>query len=1275
MQFKGHNHLETLIYQKETNKNLVFRNLSWSADEVSLRPRAEGFGEPDSHLTFSKADQVWAFFGFNESYAGKAGLENFKSQLKTWIQTTLAQKYNGHSAPKIVLITPIAAEALTLPKSLNSDTLNQQLELYANVMIEIAKEQQLTCIDLFHPSQNLFSAPHSQPLTINGVHLTKEGDLAIANLFYQALYSQQAPAINSALHHQVQEKNILWYERYRFIDSFYVYGGRSQLKFADGEQTNHDVLEREREILDAMVAQHDQRISTVAQGQSLPKDLTYQNLPAHLPVKTYFGDNLPKDEKSKNMEEKLQTSKGAEPDSAKIPSVAESKTKLTASKDFSINNFASEEDFPDLANAVTMTFDRRGRLWVVVIPSYPQWKPGDLKTDKIIILEDTNQDGKADTCKTFVDQLNIPLSFEFYQDGIILAHQRNLIFLQDTNGDDIADKEEILLSGFDSADSHHTINAVTYGPEGDLYFQEGTFHHSQVETPYGPIRCVDAGTYRFNPNTHELSVFISYPYANPHGFCFNIHGQAFISDSSPGSNFYGSPISGYLPYPEKHSILHKWFPKRVRPTSGGLFVTSPQFPDDMQGDFLLNNCIAVQGTLRHKVNAEGSDYIGKEIDPLLMSTESTYRPVDLKFGPDGCLYIIDWAEALIGHMQYSIRDPLRDHKHGRIWRIKYDLKDTTPWINFSKLSIPDLIPHIHSTSLYHQIQAKKELSLRPRNDVLAALNQEQKQNPDKGLTILWAKHFINAAASQDVLPLLKSTTALTRAAAIRYLSHYPHHLNSLSLFEPLVTDTDPTVRLEVARACSYFAHVGKPEIFLNAKLRKEAIALLLKLLEQPTDKNIDYTINESFRALRPSPAELPNTLSAKLKSIITKLITIEDLRNDQKTEWAQLLKLQHPSANAIDIQQACQALQTLMQSKDLWQFLTQIDFNTFSANARQKLQMHIIQQPLNLTPELAQQLEATLKTNLHQDIKAAIIAASFSAAPDRSQWLEKMKVSALNPLIASAPLIFNPQYRSELQPFFLNLLNELKTPNLNSLVELIKKTPDETLMLLITHLPSTSATNPQAAFNSLAQLKITRSQFPTLIQSISTLPQTAWSKDMIPSLAKQYLINAKKLNDKQRATPTEAKLNQNIATLLNFCQTEETNTLLQEVKTLHVPIFVINTVKEQMRFDSTKLEVAPNTPMEIHFNNMDIMPHNLVLVSPNKHTEIGTLAQSMQATDAPDGYAYVPKSPDVIQKTKMLEPGQNQILRFTSPSTPGDYEFVCTFPGHWIIMWGVLQVK
>ena len=131
------------------------------------------------------------------------------------------------------------------------------------------------------------------------------------------------------------------------------------------------------------------------------------------------------------------------------------------------------------------------------------------------------------------------------------------------------------------------------------------------------------------------------------------------------------PFSGQVDHPQQARRLKQFLVKQWRPTAGCELVSSRNFPEDVQGNYLLNNCIGFQGVLKYKKHDDGSGFAADPIEPLLQSSDPNVRPTDIEFGPDGALYICDWFNPLVGHMQHSIRDPNRDHTHGRIWRITY----------------------------------------------------------------------------------------------------------------------------------------------------------------------------------------------------------------------------------------------------------------------------------------------------------------------------------------------------------------------------------------------------------------------------------------------------------------------------------------------------------------------------------------------------------------------------------------------------------------------------
>ncbi|HRX82699.1 MAG TPA: SGNH/GDSL hydrolase family protein, partial [Pirellulaceae bacterium] len=158
--------LETLLQARFPEHELVFRNLGFSGDELTLRLRSSNFGSPDSWLEKAKADVIFAFFGYNESHAGAAGLDKFKQDLADQIKQMQAQKYNGESAPRIVIFSPIAHEDLGDRNLPDGSENNSRLELYTAAMAEVAKANDVVFVDLFHPTQAEYKLS-SEPLTIN----------------------------------------------------------------------------------------------------------------------------------------------------------------------------------------------------------------------------------------------------------------------------------------------------------------------------------------------------------------------------------------------------------------------------------------------------------------------------------------------------------------------------------------------------------------------------------------------------------------------------------------------------------------------------------------------------------------------------------------------------------------------------------------------------------------------------------------------------------------------------------------------------------------------------------------------------------------------------------------------------------------------------------------------------------------------------------------------------------------------------------------------------
>ena len=208
-----------------------------------------------------------------------------------------------------------------------------------------------------------------------------------------------------------------------------------------------------------------------------------------------------------------------------------------------VNLFADEK--LGLTNPLAVRWDPNGRAYVSVTTAYPHVFPGDVFNDKILILEDTDGDGRADKSIVFAEGLNIPSGFELGDGGVYIAESTKISFLEDTNGDDRADRKKILLSGFGSGDSHQTINSFVWSPEGDIFMGQGDGIESRVETPLGSSDLYLAGIYRFRPRTLGLDPLLDnwMGPANPWGMAFDEWGQMFVVDGAGGVSCLSRPDS------------------------------------------------------------------------------------------------------------------------------------------------------------------------------------------------------------------------------------------------------------------------------------------------------------------------------------------------------------------------------------------------------------------------------------------------------------------------------------------------------------------------------------------------------------------------------------------------------------------------------------------------------------------------------------------------------------------------------------------------------------
>jgi len=838
-----HGHFETLIHQAFPNHQLVVRNLGFAGDEVGVKAHRPDEAPTTSYFLNMKpgslttkvgntevtyhagahfhANVIFAYWGFNESFSGQAGIEGFKSNLDAWLKKVLAADY-GKGKVRVVLFSPIAHEDL---KSADYDAQlaadnNQNLARTTAAMAEVAKANGVQFVDLFAASQKLYAAA-ARPLTHNGIHLTEAGDKVLAPVQFKAVFGQDARAINEKVRAEVVEKNTQWHHRYRTVDQFNIFGQRSRIKYEGID--NATVLGAELANRDLITANHDKGVWAAAQGK--PYEVKHDNLKAEIPVPPNRKERVP----YLSGEEQLKH--------------------LSTPEGVKVEFIADETTVPDLINPVQMNFDTKGRLWIACWPAYPETSPTTKVFDKLIVLDLDPKTGKVLKSTTFLDGLNCPTGFQFYKDGVILIQSPDIWYVRDTDGDGKADWKERLLTGMCAADSHHETNSICYEPGGAIYLSDGIFHRSQVETFNGVMRNTNGAIYRFEPQTNKLYRHVPYGFANPHGRVFDYWGNDLITDATGNANYFGPGFSGHLDT-GAHPSYKQFWNRPSRPCPGTTLLSSRHFPDDWQGVFLNANVITVQGIFRAKISEYGSSIKGETILPNLLEVNKeksgNFRPSGMAVAPDGSIYVMDWSQMLIGHLQHHLRDPNRDHQHGRLYRLTYPSRPLLTPKKIDGEPIENLLALLTEHEDNVRQRAKIELHKHETAKVIAATQKWAKQfDPNKVedahhlLEALWVHQWHNVVNQELLGLLLKSPEPRARAQAVRVAIYQRDRLpDALVIMENAVKDSHPRVQLEGVRGLSFFRGKDTPRAIAAAET-----------LKGTKDSTIAYCLNETMKQL------------------------------------------------------------------------------------------------------------------------------------------------------------------------------------------------------------------------------------------------------------------------------------------------------------------------------------------------------------------------------------------------------------------------------------------
>jgi putative heme-binding domain-containing protein len=290
----------------------------------------------------------------------------------------------------------------------------------------------------------------------------------------------------------------------------------------------------------------------------------------------------------------------------------------------------------------------------------------------------------------------------------------------------------------------------------------------------------------------------------------------------------------------------------MRPALGNGFIYSRHFPESAQGNFYFACVINMNGILQFKVEDDGSGYRGSRVEDLVVSTDRNFRPGDPQIGPDGALYFVDWHNPLIGHMQYSQRDPNRDHSHGRIYRLTADGRPLVTPVTQHGKTVRELLEQLREYEAATRYRVQRELRDRPRDEVISAVREFAAAiDPDDPLRdrllteVAWALAGQQAVDAELLKAVLAAKTPEARAATVHLLADVRDWLPEAAvLLGPMVNDPHPRVRLEAVRGLSYFPSV-------------DSVRLALSVLKHPMDDELTFTLQATLAALRPAWKDTP----------------------------------------------------------------------------------------------------------------------------------------------------------------------------------------------------------------------------------------------------------------------------------------------------------------------------------------------------------------------------------------------------------------------------------
>ncbi len=735
--------IETALTAHWSGENLTFRNLAWSADSPLGQSRAsfdwnrgEDFwlGRVEEQLSLVKPTVAFLSYGTSAALGGAGAAPKFGADLRRLM--TAINEASGTNV-RFVLLGPIG-----VPEA--GGTEPQRFQDALTAIEATTREVAAESGSRYIPLSGAWMGSSRPERTHDGIHLTPEGYEMVAGKILDGLVgpSERPKALGNVENHRllqqaIQKKNELFFNRWRPENWTYLFGFRKH------EQGQNAV---EIPQFEPLIAEWEARIARL-------RDVAHPDSAAIAEVQRLLARTP-----------STPTAPISQPQPVPTFEVADG---------FEVSLWAEN---PQLHKPIGMNWDPQGRLWIASSEVYPQIKPGQPATDSVVVLEDTRGSGKADKATVFADGLLIPTGvLPDGTGGCYVAASSQLLHFGDKDQDGKADQREVVLSSFGTEDTHHNLHTLRWGYDGRLYMNQSIYTHSHIETPQGVMRLNSGGIWRFDPETWKLEVFCKGG-CNPWGHHWDQWGNHFFTDGAGFKGVYHAMEGAtYFTYSDMRREAESISPGNYPKFASLEVVHSPNFPNDWQGS-LITCDFRAHRVVRFSLSDVGSSFQTHEMPDLLRSTNVTFRPIDVRFGPDGALYIADWSNPIIQHGEVDFRDPRRDKEHGRIWRVAAKGRPLADAMGMRKTARESkteaLLPLLLSPNAFHQASARRLLAIKGVEVLPAADAWVKKQtDPRARLELVWLHEAVGRPLPSLITELAASTDDRLRTAAARELTH------------------------------------------------------------------------------------------------------------------------------------------------------------------------------------------------------------------------------------------------------------------------------------------------------------------------------------------------------------------------------------------------------------------------------------------------------------------------------------------------------------------------